>query len=498
MKKIINIALFGALLALSSSPALAANNEALAKIREDSLAKAMELLKGKNASVDEVLKTAKQIEDYILAGESGKSRDIIELQASPNDFEKKQQIQHKPVSPEKSFNLNGLSFGINGQLKSTSAKAKSKISNSEELSDVTFNGVGQQNLISDVYADYEFKINDNFGLLLGASIDLNDVDLLKINAPYHRTSNRQFLVTEKNHYSLYLAPTYQFSEDTMGYFKFAYHHSDVYQANNLGIKDDKKEIQGYGVGAGIRSHIYDNLYANIEIQRVMYNNNSITSTNLGTGSTIGSFGLGYNFASDKKQESHTINAREKFNGLSIGLRGLLKSSSIKGSAIADNESSIFDSVGQQNLGAGIFADYIFNIKDNLSFMIGGSYDLTNTDVLKISAASEEVKIVEKNRYSLYLAPAYQLSNSTLGFIKIAYARTELEGINNLSYLGHANKIYTQDFNGPALGFGIRTNLFDKLDATFEVERAFYNKEKISPLTLDMKTTTGSLGLSYRF
>jgi hypothetical protein len=498
MKKIINLTLLGALFALSISPSLAANNETLAKVREDSLTKAMELLKGKNASVDEVLKTAKQIEDYILAGDGSKNKESIELQGSPNDYEKKQQIQYKPVSSEKSINFNGLSLGINGQLKSTSAKVKSKISNYEQLSDATFNGVGQQNFIGDVYADYKFKINDNFGLLLGASIDLNDVDLLKINAPYRRTSNRQFLVTEKNHYSLYLAPSYQFSEDTMGYFKIAYHHSDVYQTNNLGVKDDKKEIQGYGLGAGIRSHIYDNLYANIEIQRVMFSNDSIISSNLGTGSTIGSFGLGYNFASDKKQESHNMNTRQKFNGFSIGLRGLLKSSSIKGSAIADNESSIFDSVGQQNLGAGVFTDYIFNVNDNLSFMIGGSYDFTNTDVLKISATSEEVKIVEKNRYSLYLAPAYQLSNSTLGFIKIAYARTELEGINNLSYIAHANKIYTQDFNGPALGFGIRTNLFDKLDATFEVERAFYNKEKISPLTLDMKSTTGSLGLSYRF
>jgi hypothetical protein len=42
MKKIINITLLGALLALSITPTLAASNEALAKIREDSLTKAME------------------------------------------------------------------------------------------------------------------------------------------------------------------------------------------------------------------------------------------------------------------------------------------------------------------------------------------------------------------------------------------------------------------------------------------------------------------------
>ena len=124
IKKIINIALLGVLLALSISPALAANNEMLAKIREDSLTKAMELLKGKNASVDEVLKTAKQIEDYILAGDGSKNYEPIELSASPNDYEKNQQVKIKTVSSEEASNFSGLSLGINGQFKSTTAKVK--------------------------------------------------------------------------------------------------------------------------------------------------------------------------------------------------------------------------------------------------------------------------------------------------------------------------------------------------------------------------------------
>ena len=224
MKKIINISLLGALLALSISPSLAANNETLAKIREDSLAKAMELLKGKNASVDEVLKTAKQIEDYILADDVKKVKEQAKSEVSPNDFEKVQQPKVN-ISNEDKTSFSGLSIGINGQLKSTSAKAR--------YDGYTLDGIGQQNFIANIQADYEFILNNQFGLMFGATVDLNDSELLKLNGKFRNLPSKDFTVTEKNHFSLFVAPTYQLNESTLGFVKLAYHRSKVEMENNI-------------------------------------------------------------------------------------------------------------------------------------------------------------------------------------------------------------------------------------------------------------------------
>jgi hypothetical protein len=224
LKKILKISLAIILSSLSIAESLAADKEALAKIRESSVAKAMELLKGKNASVDEVLKTAKQIEDYILAGESIEAKVLNEQQASPNDFEKAQPKSNL-VNNEEKTSFSGLSIGINGQLKSTSAKARDYC--------CTLDCIGQQNFIANLQADYEFKINNRFGFMFGATVDLNDSELLNLNGKFRNLPSKDFSVTEKNHFSLFVAPTYQLNDSTLGFLKLAYHRSKVEMENNI-------------------------------------------------------------------------------------------------------------------------------------------------------------------------------------------------------------------------------------------------------------------------
>ena len=493
MKKIINIALLGALIVLSISTSLAANNETLARIRENSLAKAMELLKGKNASVDEVLKTAKQIEDYILAGESSKNKELIELQASPNDYEKKQQIKVKSVSSEESSNFNGLSVGINGQFKSTTAKVKA--------GDYGIDGLGQQNFITNLQADYEFRIDNKFGLLVGATMDFNDNDLLNANGGIHINKIRSVRATEKNHYSLFVAPTYRLSSDTSGYLKLAYHNSKIEHSNDFNYSQGTKSLHGYGVGIGARSYLTNNIFANIEIQRIMYSDDSFFLSNLGTGSTVGSFGLGYSFADDRKQLFIAENSKGKFNGLSLGINGLLKSTSIKTSTTINGIANNLDGVGQQNLGIGIFGDYAFRVSDSALFLLGGTYDFNDSDIVRVyGRIGSEVKVKEKNHYSLFVAPAYQLSESSLGYIKLAYHQTKFENINTLdgNELGTANSRYTKKFDGYGIGIGFRTLIADNFYGNLEVQRVFYSRENVSPVAFDADSTIGSLGLSYKF
>ena len=474
--------------------------EQLITVRQNALNHAMEVLKDKKPSPDEILKVAKEFEAYMLADDVKKVKGQVKHEVSPNDFEKSQQPNVNIVSNEDKTSFNGLSVGINGQLKSTSAKVQN--------GGYTLDGIGQQNFIANLQADYEFKLNNHFGLMFGATIDLNDSELLKLNGKFNNFPSKDFKVTEKNHLSLFVAPTYQLTDSTSGFVKLAYHRSKVEMENNINWSNDfsswsrssSKTLNGYGVGFGVRSHLYNNIYANLELQRVMYSTDSIVTADLGTGTTIGSFGLSYSFADDKKPTLLGSNSSGKFNGLSIGLNGLLKSSSIKTTATFRGESGTFDSVGQQNLGAGLFADYAFRLSDRALFLVGGTYDLTESESFKISGNGSEAKIKEMKHYSVYMAPAYQISQTSLGYVKLAYHQAEFENINSLTRteLGFANARYSKDFNGYGIGLGFRTLITDNFYGNLEVQRVFYGKEDIYPATFDVSSTIGSLGLSYKF
>ena len=473
--------------------------EQLITVRQNALNHAMEVLKDKKPSPDEILKVAKEFEAYMLADDLKKVKEQAKSEVSPNDFEKVQQPKVN-ISNEEKTSFSGLSIGINGQLKSTSAKAR--------YDGYTLDGIGQQNFIANIQADYEFKLNNQFGLMFGATVDLNDSELLKLNGKFRNLPSKDFTVTEKNHFSLFVAPTYQLNDSTLGFVKLAYHRSKVEMENNINWSNEftswsrssSKTLNGYGLGLGVRSHLYNNIYANLELQRVMYSTDSIVTADLGTGTTIGSFGLSYSFNDDKKPTLLSNNSSGRFNGLSVGLNGLLKSSSIKTTATFSGESGTFDSVGQQNLGAGIFTDYAFRVSDRTLFLVGGTYDLNDSESFKISGNGSEAKVKEKKHYSIYIAPAYQMSQNSLGYLKLAYHQAEFENINSLTrtQLGYANTKYSKDFNGYGIGLGFRTLIADNFYGNLEVQRVFYGKEDIYPATFDVTSTIGSLGLSYKF
>jgi len=475
------------------------SQEQLITVRQNALNHAMEVLKDKKATPEEILKLAKEFESYMLADDVKDVSKQTKSEMSPNDFEKTQSKVNL-VSNEEKTSFSGLSIGINGQLKSTSAKAR--------YDGYTLDGIGQQNFIANLQADYEFKLNNQFGLMFGATVDLNESELLKLNGKFNNFPSKDFKVTEKNHFSLFVAPTYQLNDSTLGFLKLAYHRSKVEMENNINWSNEftswsrssSKTLNGYGVGLGVRSHLYNNIYANLELQRVMYSTDSIVTADLGTGTTIGSFGLSYSFNDEKKPSLLSNNSSGKFNGLSIGLSGLLKSSSIKSIASWGGESGTFDSVGQQNLGASIFTDYAFRLSDRTLFLVGGTYDLNDSESFKVTGNGSEAKVKEKKHYSIFIAPAYQMSQNSLGYLKVAYHQAEFENINSLTskYLGYANTRYSKDFNGYGIGLGFRTLIADNFYGNLEVQRVFYGKEDIYPATFDVSSTIGSLGISYKF
>ena len=93
-----------------------------------------------------------------------------------------------------------------------------------------------------------------------------------------------------------------------------------------------------------------------------------------------------------------------------------------------------------------------------------------------------------------------MSQTSLGYVKLAYHQAEFDNINSLTrtQLGTANTRYSKDFNGYGIGLGFRTLIADNFYGNLEVQRVFYGKEDIYPATFDVSSTIGSLGLSYKF
>jgi len=177
-------------------------------------------------------------------------------------------------------NFTGLSVGGNVEFKSSTLKLSA--SGSE------FSGLGNQNIIGSVSADYGFEMGKDSVLLAGAKLDLQNTTVASITGSGTTTK-----LEEKSHYSLFVAPGLLLNDKTLGYAKLSY-ESAKYDANvtsNVGAQS----VTGIGYGLGIRTHLSGNWYANVEAGRIVYSDKGLSSITLATGSTVGLVGLSYKY-----------------------------------------------------------------------------------------------------------------------------------------------------------------------------------------------------------
>lgn len=174
----------------------------------------------------------------------------------------------------------GLSVGANTEFKSTTI----------ELSTTggSFAGFGQQNTGVSISADYGVPISYRAILLFGGKIDLTDTTIIKIDG-----GGSSATIKEKNHYSVFLAPSVIINNTTLGYVKLSYDTSDAaIEVSGVSVSE---KYSGLGYGAGLRTQYNGRWYANIEAIRVVFNPKSISALETKTGSTVAAIGLTYKF-----------------------------------------------------------------------------------------------------------------------------------------------------------------------------------------------------------
>ncbi len=503
--------------------------EKLAEIRQQALEQAVIFHKGKNPSTSQLLQTAREFEDYLLnqspvSKAATLKQEPIEEEMSPTINASNYKGSDKA---KKASHFKGLSLGANVSSKSTTVKVDGDISQKaydidlntqvKTIRNYEFDGLGQSGIQGDLTIDYGYQFSDKGLLLFGASYSINDFDLLDFTLANSGSSS--YSAEAKKNYSLSVAPAYELSENVLSYFKLSYHHFDLETSNNAGLTNDNIGVHGYGVALGLKSQITENLFATVEMQRVMHSKDSVITHELGTGSTVGTVGLSYNFnGSPVVFDSRASD----FSGLTVGVTGELKSTMSKydvGSNFYPNYytsghysgqptryDATLDSAGNQHAASSMTLAYTFPVAHRTFLMAGGSFAIGDNKVFEISNSDGDViTFEEQDHFSLFVAPAYQLSNNSLGYVKFAYHDTSinLSGSfsDNNAQGAMVSTSYTEDMNGYGIGVGLRSEIYRDIFADMEIQHVMYGSQSTnvsSFINLDTTSTIANVGISYKF
>ena len=182
-------------------------------------------------------------------------------------------------------NFAGPSLALSGAY----VGGSSNINTGEFLNDEIFGGSGinaklgdQTNVIPGIDLNYGFALGNNFVLGIGAAYDFSKTKTGGFNFN-GRISGEDSTITLdselKNHYSLYVQPTYVINKDSAFFAKVGRHYakSEVsstgtgsFYAGAFGDSPRKNNVEGWGYGLGLKTFLNSNFYIQAEAGIVEY------------------------------------------------------------------------------------------------------------------------------------------------------------------------------------------------------------------------------------
>jgi len=122
---------------------------------------------------------------------------------------------------------------------------------------------------------YGFVANNNLVVSLGATYDFNDSEatIFSVNDGTDTVSIKGKL---KDHYSLYIQPTYLLNNSTGIFAKVSYNYAknSITLAENARSVAFSENLEGLGYGVGAKTFLNDNLYLQFEGSLVKYDKQS--------------------------------------------------------------------------------------------------------------------------------------------------------------------------------------------------------------------------------
>jgi opacity protein-like surface antigen len=208
-------------------------------------------------------------------------------------------------SQAKNFAGPSIAIGAGYNSLETPVKLKETLPEEGGISTLTFGGSKQNfNYLADI--SYGIEMNKDFVMSLGATYDFNKSESEILSGTDENDDTASFKGKLKDHYSVYLQPTYLINSSTGIFAKASYNFAKASYTiasggDSLSISDD---VNGWGYGLGIKSFLNNNLFIQAEGSLTKYDKTSKTLE--------GESGSIYNISSEPEVLSAIISIGYKF------------------------------------------------------------------------------------------------------------------------------------------------------------------------------------------
>jgi len=170
---------------------------------------------------------------------------------------------------------------------------------------VLSNTPGKSNFIPGADFNYGFATSNNTVLGLGVTYDFKKA---KTGGLSFQNSAVTFNNELKNHYSIYVQPTYVINKDSAMFAKIGRHFAKANFSSNLDFGGDEfvtasKNVTGWGYGLGLKTFLTSNLFVQAEAGVVDYEDFNFTADDDGDV---------YNVSIKPKTTNATISVGYKF------------------------------------------------------------------------------------------------------------------------------------------------------------------------------------------
>lgn len=179
-----------------------------------------------------------------------------------------------------SKNFSGPSIAIGGGYSSQTYDLKLTDTGTDPDSTLT-TGNGKNNFSSTLDLGYGFQIDKNLTISIGGTYDLTKSEVKPANlvdGDYDPAEVTTITSELKDHYSIYIQPTYVVSDNTGIFAKLSYNFAK--SIGKISVNDESvsnsKNLEGWGYGIGTRTFLDKNLYFQVEGSYVEYETHKVT------------------------------------------------------------------------------------------------------------------------------------------------------------------------------------------------------------------------------
>ena len=173
---------------------------------------------------------------------------------------------------------------------------------------------------------------------------------------------------------------------------------------------------------------------------------------------------------------------KNFEGFSVGVNADWVNAT---SGYTSTSGAVTESVSDSSLNLGIQAQYNIAMGQQFVLGLGAMYELTKS---KAGTYASGTAIKAKNNYTVFIAPGYAISNTTLIYGKVSSIGTtsECEGCTDTT------------FSGYGVGVGFQSLLDKNWYLQGEAMANKYDDKVGNGATNNAKTTILSFGVGYKF